>query len=1202
MKIKLSKRVPTNNGNLLKLIMRTLIFMCCALTFGLTPNRVFTQKEKVEITESAAFEIAEVFDLIVAKTEYNFLYARDEFEGAPRVALTAGEIRVDRLLNKCLKATPFTYMLSDDNTIILQRKQVEGKFELPQQLLTGTVTDNNGTPLPGVTVLINLEGSTVKTGTYTDFEGKYSVEVPEGATIAFSYVGFATKEFEYSGQTELNVQMVEAANQLDEVIVSTGYQKISKARSTGSATVIKLDEVKDNRTSDNIFDIIEGTVPGLLQSPGTAGRTNLTLRGTVQTENFGDPLKDEPLVVIDGFPIGGRFGSGNQRQDVASLIERINPEDVESISVLRDAASASIWGAQAANGVIVITTKRGSRNTEAEFSVTSSVSFQQAQDFTEGNFASVQTLIEQQQFRADIGRFSRSSNFFLAGPNNPVLQAYVDFNSGAITQQELDNVVNTASGANLIGEYNNLFIRTALKQRQTLSMSQGGEGYNFYGSFNYDNESYNQIGEEDRRMIGNLSLSADLAKGITFSGRINYSNQKNLNNGIGNNPSTYEPFYRFLENNGDYVQYPGVHRDYIERFEADGVPYDWYDNDKRDFDNSDNTDRFSTIDVFANLDVTLLPGLTAQLGYNYQDRRLDRESLYNEETYLVRNLVNRSGIYFDDDGSFLTPVVIDRSQGYNGFVLPTGHILDKRSEVATSSGGRAQLNFAKYIDNAQKHYVSAIAGVDYREENRADLLVDRIYGYNPRTLARQNVDTYGRYADFTGRERQAVFLRSSPIARLRDRFLANYFNGAYTYNNKYTVSGSWRLDDTNLFGSSPEYRNNPFWSVGAKWQIAREAFLQESELVNQLDLRLSRGTSGNIDRSTTPFLTTRTTTDFSTQVVYSYINSLENQELRWETTTTNNIALDFALFNRKFSGSFEWYDRNTTGLLQDQNVNPTNGFSRQLRNFANVSNKGFDLTLNYRPILSENFSWSINGVLSHNKNEIIRLDNNFDSPFARTAGNFIEGDPISGFYAYRWAGLDENGAPQVFDAEGNIVDYLTNVEIEDLEYQGQFNPRYYGSFGNSVTYKNFTLQALLTFQMGHMFRRDTHQMSFGTFTARNLHSDFENRWQNPGDEATTDVPALIASPGGNYGPYHYRSNLFTEKADHIRLTSLSMNYDVDAKWLQRTFINSLRFGVNAQNLGVIWTANDFNIDPIIGNAVGSVRSEPIYSFNARLSF
>ena len=1196
-------------GNILKFVMRTSIFLSSLFVFGFSPGISHSQKENIEITKTATYEVAEIFDLIVAQTDYNFLYTRDLFDNIPEVRLAAGTMRTDDLLKKCLGASAFTYNFKGDSTIVLQKKQTQHAIiddnDQQQDMLRGIISDQSGLPLPGVNVVVERPGSDIIEGTYSGFNGDYTAIVSPNATITFSMIGFKTQQIQYVGQKVLNIVMQEDINELEEVqIVSTGYQKISKERSTGSADVVSektLENYKNQRTTNNVLDLLNGTIPGLgfatNQTQFGPGTKTLSIRGRTafSLDN------NNPLVVVDGFEIIGDDEAG-----VREILRRYNPEDIESITVLKDAAAASIWGAKAANGVIVINTKQGKRRSETTTSFTSTLSLQEHPDYSKGYLASVASSLALDKLRVDNNMESIASPYWFTSPNNEGAQTYQDLNNGIITQQQADAIINKLRQTNTIQEYSDLFLDTGLHQRHTLNVSHGGDHFGLYSSFGYDKEETTQKGEESRLFTGNLNINTDISKGITLGARVNYTNGKELNNAA--KPiEMMQAYEQFLDKEGNYIfRDDEIHKYTRQELEATGIyPYGWGYNEKQEFDNMDNRTHSNSIDLGLTLKVKLFEGLDFETAYNFQNSRSEGRNLLNENRYNTRYLINTSVIFIDHDDDPTTPAVFDPTQQYDGFVLPKGNILQSSYRKYSSSGGRAQLNYSRFFGPEQKHFVTALLGVDYRELN-SELNGNELYSYNANSRTNYLfIDLTNRYMDSFGYERR-IEPPPTVYKRIKDRFLANYVNGAYTYNDKYTLSSSWRLDDSNLFGSSPKYRNVPLWSVGAKWQAAKESFMQNIDWIDQLDVRISYGTGGAIDKSTHPFLAYRKNQDQHTGEIVGNIVNYKNDELRWSTTSTTNMGLDFVLYAGKLSGSFEWYRKYTDDLLTEVPINPTNGFSSQTRNFGEVSNKGIDLRLTYNPIDTDTFGWSMTGLLNYNKNKVERIGDITQNIAYFTNGRLpILGEALRTFYHYKWAGLSATGAPQVFDAKGNITPYTTDItDVNALEKAGQRDPKYSGSFQNTIRYKGFSLYALVAFQLGHVFRKKTIDYAEMNYSRTPPHKDFDQRWQNPGDEKTTYVPAYNPDSGQNfnYGNYFENSDLHTLKADHIRLSAVSLNYDFNQQWLRTTFINSINMGINVQNLGILWAANKYNIDPLLNNFRRTAPNEPIYSINARIKF
>ena len=545
-----------------------------------------------------------------------------------------------------------------------------------------------------------------------------------------------------------------------------------------------------------MYDLLVGEIPALDFSDNGQGVRTVTIRGR---NNFSEV--SEPLIVVDGFPVVAAntgFTSGSSM----GYLDKLNPNDIEDITVLKDASAASIWGARAANGVIVITTKKGKKSNKPTVSYTGSYSLQRKPDYHTANAVSTASMLEYDKMAVDLNWYavSNPSDYRANGANQEGIEIYRKLAAGLITQEEADARINQLSQYDVRDEYSDLFIQNYTLERHNVSINQATDKYSFYASLGYDKTQQVNKGNENDRITTNLNFSTQLSERITFNGRVAFSKSKAENNGA---PGiTGIPMYqRILDADGNYIDMPnGFHQDSKEIEMAKGIyPYDWEYNFKREFDNMDNRSEQTNLDLQASLDIDLYKGLTAQLSYNYQRGQNSARNYRNEELYYVRNLVNNSGMYADDDGMPWTPPVFDPSLGYNGYAIPSGGILSRSNALTYTNGTRGQLNYVGYLDADKKHYVNAIAGMEYREViSEGDSPLD-YYGYNDQTLTNLPIDMFSRYINRYGYTTRPTYY-SAENSFVENRYFSYYTNVGYTFNEKYVLTGSWRLDDSNLFG------------------------------------------------------------------------------------------------------------------------------------------------------------------------------------------------------------------------------------------------------------------------------------------------------------------------------------------------------------------------------------------------------------------
>ncbi len=1178
------------------MIMKLVVFLIIGFSFSLSAS-VNSQKQMV----SMSLKDASVLDVLIeikTQTGLRFIYNEDKITDLEEITIEAENITVQELLEDVFKDSNLECKFEENVIMVVDKEEVP--VSLPQQpqmiTISGKVTDEYGDPLPFVNIYI--KGETTK-GVVTDQDGNYSltVEEKEDMVLIASFIGFLTKEFAVNGRTVINLMLTAEIADLSEVVV-TGYQTISSERASGSFKTLKVENLTENKTSDNVLGLLQGEVPGLLiQDDPITGSSQITLRGVNTFRSNSDPNAQAPLIVLDGFPLNGESASEFIGENsVMDVIEKINPNDIESLTVLKDAAAASIWGARAANGVIVITTKKGKVSDKPMISFRSSLSLKRKPDYTDANLASAATSLEVDEWAINDGIVWG----YETEPLSLGKQIYYDYVNGDIDETERDRRANELLQNDYINEYSDLFLRNYSQQQYSLSINQGSDKYTYYASFNYVDEKNSLKGNGNQQYSTNLNFNAELLKGVRFSSQLMYSFQEVDDNGAGSLRDN--PIYtRILDENGDYVDKPTRYNQARKDAILNGgdFPYDWEYNTKREYDNKDNSRKVRNTTFNAGLDIDLYKGLKAKLSYNYQYGRRDHESYYNEETWETRNRVNDSGIY----------ELLGYDENWNAIVnfievgLPEGGILDRSYSLDYSHSYRGMLSYDGYLDSNAKHYITAIAGMDYRDVKTESSTLRRQYGYDPQIPSYVDVDFVNRdYISFDGRGRQLGRpMDVGSIGKDWNRYLSTYTNIGYTYDGKYTLTGSWRLDDSNLFGSSPKYRNIPLWSVGAKWKMAEESFI-DMDFLNQLDFRVTYGTGGNIRKGVSPFLTINRNRNWRTNDPKASIRDFENQELRWEKTTTLNVGADFALFNSRLSGSVEYYSKYSEDVLGSTSVNSTWGLRAQSRNYAEISNKGFDASLNYNVIRQAGLNWNMSFFVNYNENTIEKLDFDTTVPYMVSGGK-MEGNNISSFYTYNWAGLSDTGASQVYNELGEVVDYNTEITNEDaLLYGGQLTPKYFGSYRNTVSYKGFTLDVLLSYKLGHKFRKAMFNSDdIEEFASPYLHKDYENRWQEEGDELTTDVPALYLGTSRYYSYYNY-SNIMVEDASHIRVQNIGLSYSLNPKLLNIDVINNITFGVNASNLGVLWKATDLDVDPDQGNYAGHAKNTPIYSFNLDINF
>ncbi|WP_108866726.1 SusC/RagA family TonB-linked outer membrane protein [Aquimarina aquimarini] len=1179
MKFKLTIPLIYYNPRFLKTIMRTFLFFYCAVVFSFNPNKGFSQNINIIIDVNKTVSIEQIFELIKEQTDYQFVYRYDLVKDAPRIFLESGVIKADTLLKKGLTPIFCTYEFNNNTVIVKRKKTPLGLTSLQNtRIIKGQVTDQNKLPLPGVAV---VHKNDVTKGTTTDFDGEYEIAVPRNKKVVlqFSSIGYTTKEIEITNQQRVDVVLFEETNVLEEVVLNTGYQKISRERATGSFQNIKP-QALTTKIAQNILSKIEGEFSGIVFD-NTDGPT---IRGisTIHSNN-------DPLIVVDGFPL---------TQDLSS----INPSDIKNVTILKDAAAASIWGIRAANGVIVIETKKGKKNQKPQITFSTNLAITPQQDLFDLPYASTESFLEFEKHRADNEWINLPR-----GRNQPPLgkgiETYLLLNDGQLSQSEAGPIISQLRTVDSRKEFADLFMSDAYWTQTNLAISGGGEHNIYRASVTY-NRNENQgffSGNTTDEIITNLNGSFNITEKLTFSNTVNFNHRKIKRNGLTTNDrDQLLQYQRIIDDQGNLIPQP---RTFYQQFKedrvAEGYPYNWDYNLKQEFDNRDNATNATSLRLQTSLKYDIFDFLSIQGSYQYEWADISSKSLFNEDTYRVRDFVN-------------TFTTTDRDTGELVSAINKGHIITRSTTQNSSHTGRFQLNLDKEFQN-NTHRITSIAGYELRQIQSESHSLTR-YGFNPQSLAFDNVP-FGERVPVTPIGSR-VLQDPTIFGGNESRFVSYFGNLAYTYLNRYTLTASTRLDDANLFGASKKYRNIPLYSVGIKWDLAKEDFFNSSN-INLLSIRATYGSNGNVNTSTSPFLQASLSNNPTTGLPFAFVSGIKNPELRLEKTYVTNVGLDFGLFNSRINGSIEYYERKSEDLLSQVEVPAALGFNSALLNVGEMENKGIDINLNAEVIRSKNFSYVTTINLSYNDNRVTKVDVPNETVLVYINGREpLVDTPLRYLYSYQYAGLDTEGRPQAYNENREIINFQGEREVggdieaadiestEALVFNGTTTPRYYGSWINTMKYKNFFMRSLITFKLGHVFR-NTNILNYSSlasqFVTANIHQDYENRWQNPQDENTTDIPRLpltrVDAGRVGYRQYYPNGDHLVDSASHIRFREIVLGYRFESDISKKLGLENTSISIQANNLGVI-DFNKWGLDP--ENLLLPVQ--PTYTLNFTANF
>lgn len=1131
-----------------------------AAAFVLATASAFAQK--ISLSETNA-PLRKVFDQIRTQSGYDFLFTTSILKNAGPVSIQVKDAELKAVLDKIFEGQPLKYEINEKTVVVKQKEPASAGIDVH-----GRVADQQGNPLAGATVLV--KGT--ERGCRTNANGEFSLTgIDEKAVLIISYLGFETKEVKAAKDVG-NIQLTISNSSLKEVkvTVNTGYQSVPRERATGSFSFVN-EAALDRRPLTNILERMEGMASGLsfARTSYDDGQPKLSIRGRSTIY-----ANDQPLIVLDGFPMEGD-------------IRDINPNDVESITLLKDAAAASIWGTRAANGVIVVTTKKGSFSKRTEIEIINQVAIGRKPDLFYLPQMSTSDYIDLETQWFNAGRYDGFAN---AQPyNRPVLSEVVttlmDKRNGTISAADANNRINQLRGIDVRNEAADVFYRNSFRQQHQVNLRGGGEKVNYYFSTGYDRVLGQERGDDMNRITLKSENSFKLLPSLTLNVGLTSTWGKQFRNGMGlkgfqgstaggfniYNSTDYSlyPYQRLRNPDGSAAAAPRVfNKDYIDYLTGLGFE-DWTYRPVDDLNAMDNTTRQQHMVVNAQLNYKFNPAFNVDVKYQYENQDLTTNNYQSLALFSTRNLINQfTRITLPDSG------IVKQ--------LPYGDILDFALNTLQSHNFRGQLNYNKAWND---HQLTAIAGTEVREIITSGRTM-RNYGYDDRTLSFTSVDYNARFTTFPSGVN--LIPGGQSIVYVQDRYLSFYANASYTYRDRYTVSASGRMDDSNLFGIDPKDRNVPLWSVGGSWNIDKEPFFK-SDIISFLKLRSTYGFNGNVSKTQTAYPVAVAARDNFTNLPIAVITSPGNRYLQWEKMSQWNLAVDYSILNDRISGSVEWFTKRGSSLLGDHYLDPSSGFETIRANTAGMKGHGVDVELNLK--VGNKVQWQSKLIFSYATDKITKVANLSNSAAFRYMNADkqlmpVLGRPVYGIYSFKWGGLDEAGNPQLIGEDGKIGSYntiLNTLPPEKLVYNGPALPVYSGGWSHSISWRDLVLSTSFTFKAGHKFRRSS--INYGALNAGASHiighADYAQRWQKPGDENFTDVPALQPYNVSNTGRdmAYLSSDILVEDASHIRWRDVSLNYRLPANWMKRLPFKSAEFYVYADNLGIVWRANKYGIDP-----------------------
>ena len=1159
--------------------MRLLVTLLLVGALHVSANSVAQTKVSLTMKNAA---VEEVFQRLESMTGYTFLYNLDLLKGCGRVDVDARDEDFSQLLAGVLKPFGLSFKL-DDRVVVIMRD--DEKKEPKELVIKGRVIMKDSTTVPGATVVV--KGTSA--GVITNMDGTFTIAVPkqdENPVLVFSFVGLKKKEVKYEGK-DMVVVMEEETQEVDEVVV-TGYQRIRKSDMVGSTNTVKREDLFYNGTN-SIEQMLQGKLPGVLvmNTSGLVGvRQKVRVRGTSTLLGNQEPvwvvdgiIQEDPLpfkaqeldnygVIEDNFDMVRNF--------VGNAISWLNPNDIESITVLKDASATVMYGVKAANGVILITTKKGEKgrmavNYSGNFSLTPKLTYKKMNLMNSKERIDVSREIYQ---RGLTGTRALESVGY-----EGVLARYL---AKEISYDEFDAEVKRLEAMNT--DWFDILFRNSFSMNHSVGISGGTDKITYYGSVNATSNKGNSPGNETEQYSASIRLSASF-------------NKVDLNLSINGSTSETKGYYQV-----DPYGYATSTSRAIPCFTETGDRF-FYKKDNgylynilHEIDMTGNKNTNRSMSVSASLRWDVVKGLQFESTFGFNTSNVFGESWADEQSAYITAI---------REYEFGTQRPADEL--YQESQLPHGGELNTTEDRNFSYTWRNQLSY-NYILK-EKHRFSLMVGQELRSA-KYDGVSSTLYGYfpgrgktvtlPPKIIKRNGEDVANDILD----------RYSTVVTDRKSNYMSYYASFSYGFGERYILTGSFRSDASNRFGQDTRHRFLPVWSIGGRWNVHYEPWMQNQEIISDLNIRATYGWQGNVAENYGPDLIASTSAGIDQGRTGEYmlsIVSLPYGDLRWEKTKTINLGADFGLFKNRLYWSVEYYWKKTEDMIVEKEVPYAYGVTSMPINGGNMSNHGLEISLSFTPLRLKNFVWNMSVNTSKNFNKVESTMAENESWMAAASGSLNkEGYPVTSFWAFEFAGLDpENGSalfelPTLEERPEAITDATAF-----MKYMGTTEPDFQGGVSMSFSYKTLSLSTSFNLQLGgkkflyHIFDETTFGIGNSTPSAyANLPKEMVKRWKQPGDEKITNIPAIPSKeslyydlPNGwtDYSARMYNySDARVVNASFFRCNSLSLSYTLPEKIVNKMHLKNLSFNASISNPFIIVSKDFKGMDPEVASG-----SQPI---------
>lgn len=1079
----------------------TLFFLLAALVH--VSASVYSQQTKLSISMRDV-TVKEVLKQIEEQSEFVFLYKNINIDLDRIVSVDTKEKLVENLLDQIFGGTNVTYEIVNRQIVLVDKGKEESLQQSQQQqqqqkTISGKITDFSGGPIPGASVVV--KGTTI--GITTSSDGMFTLAVPVNATIlVFSFVGMKTQEVPIGGKTTINVSLAEDAIGVDEVVV-IGYGTQKKSDVTGAVAGYDANDIRE-RPVTRVDQALVGQMAGVQvkQTTGVPGKAfSVQIRGTGSIS-----AGNEPLYVIDGFPLSSTSANGSGSFSNGNPLDNMNPSDIESIQVLKDAASAAIYGSRASNGVVIITTKQGKKG-KPQISLNISTGYNEAsrkmdllnpEQFIDrateminsawvasGTGRTATQTTEERRLLLGLAAGSVNTNLMLddrwTRPGHPGLQ-YIDWQNEAFRKGIVQNYQVSASGANDNVKY---YISGNYAKQEGMIIDM-------------DYTNFSARANVEVKATSNLTLGINLAPSYSITNDPGVEGKGNMLHYI----ISLSPVQEQLAENVNVFNYGA---------------YKWLAA----------TTQINSPITRANYTIGRIKRVRT-LASGYADYQIIKGLNFK----ITANLDNT-----DNNAKSYVPYTVNgvlTSRQLQPGVGTTGSFLGYRRQTFLNEN---TLSYNKVFNAV--HDFSAVAGVSYNSEKLDNVVLNSLNGYGNAVITTLN----------------AASAVTGNTSETRNVLLSYFGRVQYSYNNRYLLSVSLRSDGSSRFGENSRYGSFPSASIG--WRVSNENFMKSVTLINDLKIRTSYGESGNYnigDYSSIPLLGINNYTFNSALAAGQSPVSIINPNLSWETCKTIDVGFDITLLKNRISSSFDYYIKTNKDLLLNVPIPRVTGFPSLLNNVGEVQNKGWEFEIRSHN-LTGRFQWTTAFNLSHNANKIVALANGqtqilIPSSFDISHSILQVGQPMYSIYVVKQIGIlskediankaplfgaEKEGDPKYMDVNNDKI-----IDANDRQILGHPTPDYIWGLTNSFKYKGFDLGILIQGQSGgsiySLLGRSLNRT--GMVYADNALASYNDRWrsaENPGN-------GTVGKAYSTFGRIKNTDWLYS--SDYWRIRNITLGYNL----------------------------------------------------------